>query len=119
MIKINDGTLLKEVIGFCDAFNEEAIVKQYKSNGSEVELDYPLDGTVKSKLEILKQRGIDKNTGELSYEINDEIDELWNILIEKSIICLRFFDKREPFMENRKRQYVYGMDKLKAINEQI
>ena len=55
MIKINDGTLLKEVIGFCDAFNEEAIVKQYKSNGSEVELDYPLDGTVKSKLEILKQ----------------------------------------------------------------
>ena len=58
MIKINDGTLLKEVIGFCDAFNEEAIVKQYKSNGSEVELDYPLDGTVKSKLEILKQRGI-------------------------------------------------------------
>lgn len=38
MIKINDGTLLKEVIGFCDVFNEEAIVKQYKSNGSEVEL---------------------------------------------------------------------------------
>ena len=117
MIKINDGTLLKEVIGFCDVFNEEAIVKQYKSNGSEVELDYPLDGTVKSKLEILKQRGIDKNTGELSYEINDEIDELWNILIEKSIICLRFFDKREPFMENRKRQYVYGMDKLKEYHK--
>lgn len=117
MIKINDGTLLKEVIGFCDAFNEEAIVKQYKSNGSEVELDYPLDGTVKSKLEILKQRGIDKSTGELSYEINDEIDELWNILIEKSIICLRFFDKREPFMENGKRQYVYGMDKLKEYHK--
>lgn len=117
MIKINDGTLLKEVIGFCDVFNEEAIVKQYKSNGSEVELDYPLDGIVKSKLEILKQRGIDKNTGELSYEINDEIDELWNILIEKSIICLRFFDKREPFMENGKRQYVYGMDKLKEYHK--
>ena len=29
-------------------------------------------------------------------------DKLWNMLIEKAIICLRYFDKREPFMENKK-----------------
>ena len=68
-------------------------------------------------LEILKQKGIDKNTGELSYEINDEMDELWNTLMEKSIICLRFFDRREPFMDNGKHQYVYGMDKLKEYHK--
>ena len=45
-------------------------------------------------------------TKELSYEVNDEIDELWNLLIEKSVICLRFFDKREPFMENGKEAFV-------------
>lgn len=117
MIKINDEMLLKEVIGFCDTLSEETVIKKCKSDGSEVELAYPLDGIVKGKLETLKQRGIDKTTGELSYEINDEIDELWNILIEKSIICLRFFDKREPFMDNGKQQYVYGMDKLNEYHK--
>ena len=117
MIKINDEMLLKETIGFCDTLSEETVIKKYKSDGSEIQLTYPLDGCVKGKLETLKQRGIDKTTGELSYEINDEIDELWNLLIEKSIICLRFFDKREPFMDNGKHQYVYGMDKLNEYHK--
>lgn len=117
MIKINDEMLLKETIGFCDTLSKETVIKKYKSDGSGIELTYPLDGSVKAKLETLKQRGIDKTTRELSYEINDEIDELWNILIEKSIICLRFFDKREPFMDNGKHQYVYGMDKLNEYHK--
>ena len=117
MIKINDEMLLKETIGFCDTLSKETVIKKYKSDGSGIELTYPLDGSVKAKLETLKQRGMDKTTRELSYEINDEIDELWNILIEKSIICLRFFDKREPFMDNGKHQYVYGMDKLNEYHK--
>lgn len=117
MIKINDEMLLKEVIGFCDILGEEPIIKKHKPDSSGMELAYPLDGIVKCKLENIKQRGIDKTLGELSYEVNDEIDELWNILIEKSIICLRFFDKREPFMDNGKHQYVYGMDKLNEYHK--
>lgn len=117
MIKINDVMLLKEVIGFCDSLIEEDILKKYKTDSSELELVYPLDKEVKDKLIVLKQNGIDKITEELSYEVNDEIDELWNILIEKSIICLRFFDKREPFMDNGKQQYVYGMDKLNEYHK--
>ena len=101
MIKINDGMLLKEVIGFCDSLIEEDVLKKYQvGDTAELEMAYPLDKGIRNKLDILRQRGIDKTTGELSYEINDEIDELWNTLIEKSIICLRFFDKREPFMDN-------------------
>lgn len=118
MIKINDEMLLKEVIGFCDSIVEENVLKKYQvDDATQLELAYPLDKGIKEKLEILKQRGIDKNTGELSYEINDKIDELWNTLIEKSIICLRFFDKREPFMDNGKHQYVYGMDKLNEYHK--
>lgn len=118
MIKINDGMLLKEVIGFCDSLIEEDVLKKYQiDDTTELEMAYPLDKGIRNKLDILRQRGIDKTTGELSYEINDEIDELWNNLIEKSIICLRFFDKREPFMDNGKHQYVYGMDKLNEYHK--
>lgn len=119
MIKIDDETLLKKVIAFCDEIAEETVIKKYKPDSLDMELVYPLDGIVKGKLEVLKQRGIDKITGELSYEINDEIDDLWNTLIEKSIICLRFFDKREHFMNknNGKCQYVYGMDKLSEYHQ--
>lgn len=117
MIKINDEMLLKEVISFCNSFSKGKFVKGCRQDNSELELFYPLDETVMEKLEVLKQRGIDKNTGELSYEINDEIDDLWNMLIEKSIICLRFFDKREPFMDNGRHQYVYGMDKLNEYHK--
>lgn len=117
MVSINDEMLIKKIIGFCDSLSNEAIVKKYKSDKSELKLAYPLDETVKDKLNFLKQQGIDKDTNELSYEINDEIDNLWNILIEKSIICLRFFDKREPFMNNGKYQYVYGMDKLNEYHK--
>lgn len=119
MIKIDDETLLKKVIAFCDEIAEETVIKKYKPDSLDMELVYPLDGIVKGKLEVLKQRGIDKITGELSYEINDEIDDLWNTLIEKSIICLRFFDKREYFMNknNGKCQYVYGMDKLSEYHQ--
>ena len=118
MIKINDEMLLKEVIGFCDGLIEENVLKKYQVDDNiQLELAYPLDKGIKEMLEILKQKGIDKNTGELSYEINDEMDELWNTLIEKSIICLRFFDRREPFMDNGKHQYVYGMDKLKEYHK--
>ena len=115
MTSINDKMLFDKVINFCDALNNEGIVKKTKSD--KLELEYPLDKIVKEKLKTIQQKGFDKGTNELSYEINDKIDDLWNVLIEKSIICLRFFDKREPFMDNGKHQYVYGMDKLNEYHK--
>lgn len=115
MEKITDKMLLDKAIAFCDELLSENGVKKYISNITENHLQYPLDEVVKRKLKKICDEGIDKGTKELSYEVNDEIDELWNLLIEKSVICLRFFDKREPFMVNGKEQYVYGMKKLKSI----
>ena len=117
MEKITDKMLLDKAIAFCDELLSENGVKKYISNITENHLQYPLDEVVKRKLKKICDEGIDKGTKELSYEVNDEIDELWNLLIEKSVICLRFFDKREPFMVNGKEQYVYGMKKLKKYHE--
>ena len=42
---------------------------------------------------------------------------LWNDLIEKVIMCLRFFDKREPFMKSGREPFAYGLDQLEKYHE--
>jgi hypothetical protein len=113
--KICDSTLFKEVCRLGEELKNERIVEIYQKDGQE--LAYPLDHTVLEKLNTIQQKGLGHGEDELTYEANDEIDELWSLLIERSIICLRFFDKREPFMKNGKRQYVLGLDKLKKYHE--
>ncbi len=121
MIEINDELLLKEIIGFCESIKDEEEIKKFQENNKELPF-HPLDSDVKNQLDILTKKGTIKRDGEksiieLSYEMNGEIDKLWNILIEKAIICLRYFDKREPFMENGKQPYVYGLDSLEDYHK--
>lgn len=113
MIEINDEMLLRKIIELCDGIKNQSLIEKFHEKNKDLKLVYPLDDDIKTILVNIKQNGLDKGSDELSYEINYEIDELWNILIEKSIICLRIFDKREPFMVNGKHQYVKGLDKLK------
>ena len=115
MGKICDSTLFSEVCRLGEELKNERIVEVYQKDGQN--LAHPLDHTVLEKLNSIQQKGLGHGEEELTYEANDEIDELWGLLIEKSIICLRFFDKREPFMKNGKRQYVLGLDKLKKYHE--
>ena len=115
MGKICDSTLFSEVCRLGEELKNERIVEIYHKDGQD--LAHPLDHTVLEKLNSIQQKGLGHGEEELTYEANDEIDELWSLLIEKSIICLRFFDKREPFMKNGKRQYVLGLDKLKKYHE--
>lgn len=116
MIEINDELLLKKIIGFCNSIKDEEELKRLQEKDKKLPF-HPLDFDVKSQLDMLKKKGTIKRDGEktiieLSYDMNGEIDKLWNMLIEKAIICLRYFDKREPFMENGKQPYVYGLDSL-------
>ena len=133
-IPINDKKLLEEAIDFSDKLWKEPILKCYhldgleqgvdktqpdKSDSSKERLIYPLDGEVRDLLVVLKSK-IAPEAEELSYEASDTIDTLWGLLIEKAIICLRIFDKREPFLsssQNKKHQYVYGIDKLKKYHD--
>lgn len=47
------------------------------------------------------------------FRFKKNLMKLWKEMLEKSIICLRFFDKREPFQEHEdKVPYAYGVEKL-------
>lgn len=121
MIEINDELLLKEIISFCESIKDEEELRKLQENDKKLPF-HPLDSDVKNQLDTLKKKGTIKRDGEksiieLSYEMNGEIDKLWNMLIEKAIICLRYFDKREPFMENGKQPYVYGLDSLEDYHK--
>lgn len=117
MAEINDGMLLKALVEFCDTLNSEEELSEYKLEDGTIKTFHPLDKDVKEQLENIKQKATNASKVELTYELSDEIDLLWNTLIEKAIVCLRYFDKREPFMKNGKNQYVCGLDNLEAYHK--
>lgn len=115
-MEIHDGYLLTEVIGFCDEFKSTTDSEKEKENNY---LHHPLDKEIKALLENLK-KGLNKagDYEEISYESCAEIDQIWNLLIEKAVMCLRYFDKREPFLGNGKIPFVYGLDKLEEYHKE-
>lgn len=79
-----------------------------------VPCEYPLDNEIVRRLSILQQA---IRNGDDDYEIfrhRTDIDDLWRIFLEKAVICLRYFDGREPFLQNSgKTPRAYGIDNLK------
>lgn len=74
-------------------------------------ISHPLDETIVEKLNIFEIREEDDDY-RIFYFVN-EIKEIWKLIIEKSIKCLRFFDDREPFLENKsKNPIAYGVSEL-------
>lgn len=73
---------------------------------------HPLDNEV---IDVLKSfKTIDESSEFAIFKKVDEIKDLWTVLIEKSINCLRFYDTREPFLSTRaKKPHAYGIDELK------
>lgn len=56
---------------------------------------YPLDNEVIKLISDINLREEDDDFAIYRYQKN--IKKLWKLLIQKSIICLRYFDTREPF----------------------
>lgn len=114
---IHDGFLIDKVIEFCDDIEKDKRYECY--NAEDTFLKHPLDRDIKGQLKKmqLKLRKIDRDIRELPYESCKDMDILWNDLIEKSIMCLRYFDKREPFADNQKEPFVYGLDDIKDYHE--
>lgn len=74
-------------------------------------LQHPLDDDIVKKLKVFEIREEDDDY-RIFYYVKD-IKEIWKLIIEKSIKCLRFFDGREPFMENTsKNPIAYGVNEL-------
>lgn len=64
------------------------------------QIEHPLDQDVINNLKNIEGSLRDSDDDYQIFMFVDQIKELWKIVIGKSIKCLRFFDKREPFIEN-------------------
>lgn len=72
---------------------------------------YPLDTEIRDEITKIALQDTDDEFKIFTYLEN--VKNLWSMLIKKSIICLRYFDDREPFMKiEGKEPYAYGMKEL-------
>lgn len=128
--KINDQTLVnalqQEEIKDVICTEKKALIAELrKKMGTELPEDfnlesckgfeYPLDEKSLTLLKSLLQDGHE----EIDYSQEAQLNELWITLIEKSIICLRFFDTREPFLKNSdKKPIAYNIKDLSDYQKQ-
>lgn len=76
---------------------------------------YPLDKDIRNRLDELKGLVTENATEYAIYQHHDKVQQLWIELIKKSIQCLRYFDVREPFVNNEtKHPLAYGISQLDA-----
>ena len=80
------------------------------------EFEYPLDQDVLvalGKFEIQSE-----NDDYHIFNYTEDIKLIWRLIIDKSIKCLRYFDHREPFIENSSKHPVaYGVKELSEYFE--
>ena len=127
-MKITDDFLLDKIIKQCEGCSDkknkpinygEQIKKEFDGDiTNKICKFHPLDEDIK---DILKQLQDQLVENEIPYESNEDINNLWVTLIKKAIMCLRFFDKREPFQNQKdtlsKAPEVYGMSDLIKYHE--
>ena len=92
--------------------NFKDLIESYiKESGVDSSVDHPLD---KNVLNALAKIALKDNDDEYQiFQYHKEINELWKLIIEQSIKCLRYFDTREPFLENKsKKPVAYGVSEL-------
>ena len=101
-----DKRVIDSIVGTFDYFNQYV-----KDNVKCPEIPkHPLDEETQSRIKELKSMEDDEYA---IFKKVDEVKSLWKQLVEKSIICLRYFDKREPFLENpKKKPQAYGIENL-------
>lgn len=91
--------------------NEDALGELIKKGDYKEKLEYPLDIQMIKKMQEIALRDDDDDYEMFRYL--DKISEIWSMLISKAIKCLRYFDKREPFLKNEKKSpNAYGIDAL-------
>ena len=114
MRNTTDKSYLEEIKGYYRFFDEVCIEKVGADYPKRI---HPFDKGVRGLLDIIK---LSKGSEFEIFEYLPQIKELWKILIEKSIICLRYYDTREPFMPKdgkttNKEPYAYGVTELKGF----
>lgn len=105
MIVNTDYRILNEIVTLYATFDKLAKDETVK------EPEYPLDQEVR---DLLTKITPNKDDDDFKiYRNLEDIRNLWQKLIRKSIICLRYFDTREPFQRcENKKPHAYGVGKL-------
>lgn len=101
-----DKIIVKSIVENLDYFNNyvERLVK-YPGY-----LEFPLDNDIQEAINDLKTLGDDEYA---IFKRVENVKSLWKDLVRKAIICLRYYDGREPFLDNpNKNPQAYGTDKL-------
>lgn len=108
---IESATLLEEFV-----LQEAEKLGYVPDDKGELPFPYPLDAEIIGRRRsggVLKELLVG-DSHEIPYSQSGRLDGLWERLIDKSICCLRFFDKREPFHDDHELPIVaYGMDSLR------
>lgn len=92
----------------------EKITNEEKTTDGKViyTIEFALDDDIFSMLENINKTG-DLEDEFFLFKKEEAINKIWITILEKSIKCLRFFDKREPFFKNpKKHPLAYGVDEL-------
>lgn len=112
---INDATLIQEmetayehVVSIAQDIDERLVCD------NKLAFPFPLDEETVGMLDAM----LESDKDEIPYAKAKELDELWLSLIDKSIRCLRYFDKREPFYGKPDLPIVaYGMGSLRNYRD--
>lgn len=116
MRRSTDKNYLEEIKGYYKIFDDKCEAEIGKDYSKRI---HPLDKKVRDRLDKIQLR----SDGEYElFQYVTEIKELWTLLIEKAIICLRYYDDREPFkpkdgLSTNKEPYAYGVNELKNYFE--
>ena len=79
--------------------------------GKDITVEHPLDSQIIDKL---KQFSLREDDADFEiFRFSKQLEVLWQLLIEKSIKALRYYDGREPFKDNpAKKPIAYGVEDL-------
>ena len=97
-----------------ESIKQESIAGIQPNSNSFSDIEHPLDDDVIKELQsILAAIKSDNSNPYKIFSKKDCIISLWKTLIDKSIKCLRFFDRREPFIDNsNKKPIAWGVQHL-------
>lgn len=112
--QINDRTLIDEL---CNDIRHTIQEESKKIDRFPDKFEHPMDDDIIGSTGKLKEllTGEEKT---ISYAKAEKLDELWRMLLNKSIMCLRYFDNREPFLGNPSKVIVaYGIDTLEEYHK--
>lgn len=111
---LTDLDLISDIIANKKFYNEiKKEIEQFVDASSSDNVSFPLDKEIVGMLSDMKKHLGKMQEKNIPYSEVGNLNNFWKKILIKSIQCLRFFDKREPFQKNPDKTIVaYGIENL-------